>query len=98
MERQGGRSSKYGVGHSPHRIRQQHLFGESYNEEPNPVRKLIPGMMARPDLFGEDIIADDGTRNQVREQTHEAGKVRKTLHRIDHSTVDINGVAHAFKG
>src|SRR5216684_1236620 len=64
-----------GVGDCAHGVREQDLFGKSEDENGDTAGKALERVRALGDLFGEDVVADDGSSHEVGKEAHKTGQI-----------------------
>ena len=79
-------------------VGEQDLLGETADEAACAFRKQIRRVIAVFQFFGNALIADDGTGNQLREERDVGSEVQQIFLCVDFTAVDINRVAHRLKG
>ena len=62
-----------------------------------PGRELVQRVLPMLDLLGQNVVAHDGARHQVRKKADEAGDVGESSRRLCRAPVDVDRVAHALE-
>ena len=81
----------YGVGY-------QYLLADTYHKALDAGGELIYAAGAEAELVGNILVADDGTRDELREQRDECAEADIVLLHVGVAAIDVYGVAHRLEG
>src|SRR6185436_6488038 len=54
-------------------------------------------MLSSDELLGDDVVANNGTCNEMRKKADKAGEICKRSSRRHDAAIHVDGVAHCFK-